>query len=201
MLDFFLKTIIIKFVTKKLGTLGKQVMSGSDGEKVTPVPIPNTEVKLLSADGSWGIAPARVGRRQAIPFHSSSVVEQSAVNRSVVGSNPTCGAMESCPSGRRSTIGNRVGCESGLEGSNPSLSATLNYFLWPVGQAVKTPPFHGGNTGSNPVRVTKWRISSAGRAPALQAGGRRFEPCILHHFINNTFKHRGVEQSGSSSGS
>ncbi|HAA0572201.1 TPA_asm: ribosome maturation factor RimM, partial [Listeria monocytogenes] len=23
-----------------------------------------------------------------------------------------------------------------------------------VGQAVKTPPFHGGNTGSNPVRVT-----------------------------------------------
>ena len=23
----------------------------------------------------------------------------------------------------------------------------------PVGQAVKTPPFHGGNTGSNPVRV------------------------------------------------
>jgi hypothetical protein len=41
-------------------------MSGSDGEKVTPVPIPNTAVKLLSADGSWGIAPARVGRRQAI---------------------------------------------------------------------------------------------------------------------------------------
>src|SRR5699024_7770394 len=33
-----------------------------------------------------------------IKFHSSSVVEQSAVNRSVVGSNPTCGAMESCPS-------------------------------------------------------------------------------------------------------
>src|SRR5690606_38671574 len=73
---------------------------------------------------------------------------------------------------------------------------------WPVGQAVKTPPFHGGNTGSNPVRVTinvnihslrhpvatyvlahsmRRRISSAGRAPALQAGGRRFGPVILHH--------------------
>ncbi len=26
------------------------------------------------------------------------------------------------------------------------------------------------------------RISSAGRAPALQAGGRRFDPVILHHF-------------------
>ena len=25
-------------------------------------------------------------------------------------------------------------------------------------------------------------ISSAGRAPALQAGGRRFDPVILHHF-------------------
>ncbi len=24
---------------------------------------------------------------------------------------------------------------------------------WPVGQVVKTPPFHGGIMGSNPVRV------------------------------------------------
>ena len=28
-----------------------------------------------------------------------------------------------------------------------------------------------------------WGISSAGRAPALQAGGQRFEPAILHHFL------------------
>ena len=40
-------------------------MPGNYGEKVTPVPIPNTEVKLLSADGSWGFAPVRVGRCQA----------------------------------------------------------------------------------------------------------------------------------------
>jgi hypothetical protein len=40
-------------------------MSGDDGEEVTPVPMPNTEVKLFSADGSWGFPPARVGRRQA----------------------------------------------------------------------------------------------------------------------------------------
>src|SRR5690606_16612591 len=26
----------------------------------------------------------------------------------------------------------------------------------PVGQGVKTPPFHGGNRGSNPLRVTKF---------------------------------------------
>jgi hypothetical protein len=57
-------------------------------------------------------------------------------------------------------------------------------FIWPVGQAVKTPPFHGGNMGSIPIRVTNiWRISSAGRASALQAEGRRFDPVILHHII------------------
>ena len=30
---------------------------GDDGKEVTPVPIPNTEVKLFSADGSWGFSP------------------------------------------------------------------------------------------------------------------------------------------------
>ena len=33
----------------------------------------------------------------------------------------------------------------------------------PVGQAVKTPPFHGGNMGSIPVRVTRKRKSSSER--------------------------------------
>ena len=27
----------------------------------------------------------------------------------------------------------------------------------------------------------KWGVSSAGRAPALQAGGHRFDPGTLHH--------------------
>ena len=69
------------------------IKSGNDGREVTPVPIPNTEVKLSSADGSWDLVPVRVGRCQAILFRSSSVVELSAVNRSVVGSSPTCGAI------------------------------------------------------------------------------------------------------------
>jgi hypothetical protein len=30
------------------------------------------------------------------------------------------------------------------------------------------------------LSVYDWGISSAGRAPALQAGGRRFDPVILH---------------------
>ena len=41
-------------------------MFGGDSEEVTPVPIPNTAVKLFSADGSWGFPPVRVGRCQAI---------------------------------------------------------------------------------------------------------------------------------------
>ena len=30
--------------------------------------------------------------------------------------------------------------------------------IWPRGQAVKTSPFHGGNTGSIPVGVTEYKI-------------------------------------------
>ena len=32
-------------------------------------------------------------------------------------------------------------------------SRKLPVIIWPVGQAVKTPPFHGGNAGSIPARV------------------------------------------------
>ena len=54
-----------------------------------------------------------------------------------------------------------------------------------LGQAVKTPPFHGGNRGSIPLGVTNimWAHSSAGRASALQAEGHRFEPCCAHHIM------------------
>ena len=41
-------------------------LSGDNGEEVTPVPIPNTEVKLFSADGNWGLPPVRVGRCRAM---------------------------------------------------------------------------------------------------------------------------------------
>ena len=86
--------------------------SSDDGKEATPVPIPNTEVKLFCADGSWGSPPVRVGRCQSDSlFRSSSVVEHRTVNAMVVGSSPTFGAilLESCPSGRRSMIGNHVG--------------------------------------------------------------------------------------------
>ena len=54
------------------------------------------------------------------------MVEHSAVNRVVVGSSPTRGAL---------------------------VETKRN---WLLGQAVKTSPFHGGNTGSIPVGVIKY---------------------------------------------
>ena len=48
-------------------------MFGGDSEEVTPVPIPNTAVKLFSADGSWGVPPVRVGRRQAILYNKCTI--------------------------------------------------------------------------------------------------------------------------------
>ena len=38
-----------------------------------------------------------------------------------------------------------------VAGSNPAAAT-----IWPVGQEVKTPPFHGGIMGSIPVRVTNY---------------------------------------------
>ena len=45
-------------------------MSGGDSEEDTPVPMPNTAVKLFCANGSWGLPPARVGRCQAITVNA-----------------------------------------------------------------------------------------------------------------------------------
>src|SRR5690606_32897884 len=44
---------------------------GGDSEEVTPVPIPNTEVKLFSADGSEGLPLVRAGRRRAKTEHGA----------------------------------------------------------------------------------------------------------------------------------
>ena len=54
-----------------------------------------------------------------------------------------------------------------------------------------------GVAGSNPVFPTIyfirnknfcfWGLSSAGRAPALHAGGQRFDPARLHHFYKIEF--------------
>ena len=47
----------------------QKIKCGDDGKKDTPVPISNTEVKLLSADSSWGFPPVRVGRCHAFQYY------------------------------------------------------------------------------------------------------------------------------------
>ena len=60
----------------------------------TPVPIPNTKVKTQSADDTW-LETTRASRwlPESQLILDSSAVEQPAVNRWVVGSNPTRGAL------------------------------------------------------------------------------------------------------------
>ena len=65
-------------------------------------------------------------------FLDSSMLEHSAVNRVVVGSSPTRGVF-----------------------------FLKEYFIRLHGQAVKTSPFHGGNTGSIPVGVIKRKYFEA----------------------------------------
>ena len=82
----------IRCAVVRVREVNKITLSGGDNEGVTPVPIPNTEVKPFSADGTW-LETARESR--SLPdsiFLSSSMAEHSAVNRRVVGSSPTWGA-------------------------------------------------------------------------------------------------------------
>lgn len=55
--------------------------------------------------------------------------------------------MESCDNGSRAVL-KTVGPQ-GLGGSSPSLSA-----IWCYSLRVRTPPFHGGDPGSNPGSTT-----------------------------------------------
>ena len=48
-----------------------------------------------------------------------------------------------------------------MTGNTTRLTEACKYgsiYLRPHGQAVKTSPFHGGNTGSIPVGVTEYKI-------------------------------------------
>ncbi len=57
-----------------------------------PAEIKEKAIKMKLA--SWGLPPARVGRCRAIYYSTvAQLVEQSAVNRSVAGSSPACGAI------------------------------------------------------------------------------------------------------------
>ena len=127
---------------------------GGDSGGVPHVPIPNTTVKPSSADGTWTEGSWESRTPPSNPYSLiAQLVEHSTVNRVVTGSSPVRGAiMERCPSWPKEHDWKSCRRQKRLEGSNPSLSASL-VLLRPVGQGVKTPPFHGGNRGSNPLRV------------------------------------------------
>ena len=65
-----------------------------NGDEGTPVPIPNTVVKLINGDNTW-LATAREDNTTRTQYSLiAQSVEHAAVNRGVVGSSPTWGAIK-----------------------------------------------------------------------------------------------------------
>ena len=64
------------------------------------------------------------------------------------------------------------------------MGSPKNIFTRPYGQAVKTPPFHGGIPGSNPGRVTKQAPPANGgvvlqhEIPQDEVRGQKSTVCI-----------------------
>ncbi len=86
--------------------------------------------------------------------------------------------MESCPSWPKEH--DWKSCKRVLtcfKGSNPLLSVSKND---PLVKWLRHRPFTAVTWVQIPYG-SYWRISSVGRASALQAEGHRFEPCILHN--------------------
>ena len=144
-------------------------MSGNDGREVTPFPYRTRKLSSL-APMVGDLVPVRVGRCQAILFRSSSAVELSAVNRSVVGSIPTCGAigeLSELAEGARLEI---VYTSQAYQGFESLLSAIGFIIFGPLVKWLRHRPFTAVTRVRIPYGSPLWRISSAGRAPALQAG-------------------------------
>ena len=95
------------------------------------------------------------------------MVEHSAVNRVVVGSSPTRGV--SCEG--RVLRSERALEKAWSQGKEPGKEKRLR------GQAVKTSPFHGGNTGSIPVGVI---YHSDNRSIVAK---RMIKLCILFYYV------------------
>ena len=80
--------------------------------------------------------------------------------------------------------------------SRVRFSSPALILFWPVGQAVKTPPFHGGNTGSSSVRVIL--KSTLGRLFLLLKIYRKIKKTLLilvdkKSFFVKIMEPRGVE--------
>ena len=80
-------------VLRAQALISEEMKCGDDGLKDTPVPMPNTEVKLQHAKSSWGIAPCE---DRTLPRDYSGIaqlVEHLTVNQVVVSSSLTAGVI------------------------------------------------------------------------------------------------------------
>ena len=80
-------------VLRAQALISEEMKCGDDGLKDTPVPMPNTEVKLQHAESSWGIAPCE---DRTLPRGYSGIaqlVEHLTVNQVVVSSSLTAGVI------------------------------------------------------------------------------------------------------------
>ena len=71
----------------------EQSLRSDKSEEAPPVPMPNTEVKLFSADGNGGSSPVRVGRRCAIFYKSRVNMREGCEEQGDRGSKREKGAM------------------------------------------------------------------------------------------------------------
>jgi hypothetical protein len=84
----------------------------------------------------------------------SSMVEHTAVNRGVVGSSPTRGVKDATAEEAVASLEKRSDCKGDRILEKARVVREENSRKIRLhGQAVKTSPFHGGNTGSIPVGV------------------------------------------------
>ena len=62
--DFLANTIELKKLLQMYPLLRSEAgsHSGDNGDEVPPVPIPNTEVKLVRGESTWHRAPGRITR-------------------------------------------------------------------------------------------------------------------------------------------
>ena len=78
----------------------------------------------------------------------------------------------------------QVEAENGLNAKASILSEAIRIVLFPLFVFnIINAPLAGHFFCKSVFRFTLRGYSSAGRAPALQAGGQRFDPAYLHHSI------------------
>jgi hypothetical protein len=105
----------------------------------------------------------------------AQLVEHLTFNQGVEGSSPSWLTL-TCGSG--SGVEHRL-AKARVAGSNPVFRSKL---IGPLVKRFNTLAFHASMQGfESPTGHQMRTLSSAGRASALQAEGRRFDPVSVHH--------------------